>query len=684
MRFERVAALAGVLALGITAIVTSPAFTKERSPAMSDNPIIPRQVIFGNPERTSAQVSPDGRQISFLAPKDGVLNVWVAPLGQLDKAKPVTDEKERPIREYYWAHNSRYILYLQDKGGTEDFLLYATDPKTGKTRNLTPYEKTRAIIFGASVKHPDEILVGLNNRDPKWHDVWRFNVVTGKGTMIYKNEGFGGFVADDDLKLHYALKDQPDGGFLIQKMGPNNTLANFMTIPGEDSLTTTVFGFDVAGETLYGLDSRGRDKAALVTFDPKTAKATVIGESDKADVAHTIVDPATGKIQGYGVLYLKTEWMPIDPAIKGDLDFIASRIKGEWEITSRSMDSSLWIVVADPVTEPAYFALYDRKAKTLSRLFTIRPKLEGAPLSPMYPVVIKSRDGMDLVSYLTLPKGSDANNDGKPDAGPLPMVLYVHGGPWARDVYGYNATHQWLANRGYAVLSVNYRGSTGLGKGFTNAGDKEWGRKMHDDLLDTVDWAVKNRITTKSKAAIMGGSYGGYATLVGVTMTPKAFACGVDIVGPSNLDTLLSTIPPYWAAFFENFARRVGDPRTEEGKKLLAERSPLTFAAKIERPLLIAQGANDPRVKRAESDQIVSAMKAKNIPVTYVLYPDEGHGFAEPANRTSFYAVSEAFLSQCVGGRFEPVGDDFKGASIEVLEGVEHVPGVKAALAAGK
>jgi len=680
MHFNRLAALAGALAIGLTAVAAVPAITKERS-AMTKETLIPRQVIFGNPERTAALISPDGTQISFLAPKDGVLNVWVAPVGDLGAAKPVTDEKQRPIREYYWSENSKYILYLQDKGGTEDFLLYATDPKTGTTRNLTPFEKTRAIIFGSSVKHPDEILVGLNNRDAKWHDVWRYNVVTGKSSLVYKNEGFAGFVTDDNLKIHYALKDQPDGGFLVETMDAHGKLSPYMTIGGDDSLTTNILGFDVSGKTLYALDSRGRDKSALVTLDQKTAKATVIGESDKADVGAAIANPTTGKVEGYGVNYLKTEWTAIDPAIKADIDFINSQAKGEWDIASRNKADTLWVILHDPVTEPAHYWLYDRKARTLTKLFTIRPKLEGAPLSPMYPVVITSRDGMELVSYLTLPKGTDANTDGKPDAGPLPMVLFVHGGPWARDGYGYNSVHQWLANRGYAVLSVNYRGSTGLGKGFTNAGDKQWGRKMHDDLLDAVDWAVKDKITTRDKVAIMGGSYGGYATLAGVTMTPKEFACGVDIVGPSNLQTLLSTIPPYWAAFFENFARRVGDPRTEEGKKLLAERSPLTYASQIERPLLIGQGANDPRVKRAESDQIVAAMKAKNIPVTYVLYPDEGHGFAEPANRTSFWAVSEAFLSQCIGGRFEPIGNDFKGSSIQVLDGADHVPGLKQAMA---
>ena len=299
----------------------------------------------------------------------------------------------------------------------------------------------------------------------------------------------------------------------------------------------------------------------------------------------------------------------------------------------------------------------------------------------MWPQEIKSRDGLTLVSYLTLPKTADANNDGKSDK-PAPMVLLVHGGPWARDAYGYSGYAQWLANRGYSVLSVNYRGSTGFGKSFVNKSDGEWAGTMHDDLIDAVDWAVKQGVTTKDQVAIMGGSYGGYATLVGLTFTPDTFKCGVDIVGPSNLNTLLATIPPYWAAFFEQFAKRVGDPRTEAGKQLLEERSPLTHVAKITKPLLIGQGANDPRVKQAESDQIVKAMQDKKIPVTYVLFPDEGHGFARPENNKAFNAITENFLAKCLGGRAQPIGEDLKGSSVTVPTGADGVEGLSAALQA--
>jgi len=322
---------------------------------------------------------------------------------------------------------------------------------------------------------------------------------------------------------------------------------------------------------------------------------------------------------------------------------------------------------------------YDRPSKKAELLFTNRKALEGKPLAKMHPVVIKARDGLSLVSYLSLPKASDPDGDGRPDKA-LPMALLVHGGPWGRDGWGLDSMHQWLSSRGYAVLSVNFRGSVGFGKKFANAGDKEWAAKMHEDLLDAVKWAVDGKVADASKVAIMGGSYGGYATLVGLTFTPETFACGVDLVGPSNLNTLLSTIPPYWAPMFNMFVKRVGDPNSEEGKKLLQERSPLFRADKIVRPLLIGQGANDPRVKQAESDQIVKAMVEKKIPVTYVLYPDEGHGFARPENNLSFNAVAETFLAQCLGGVYEPIGDDFKGASISVPVGEEVVFGLKEAL----
>ena len=367
------------------------------------------------------------------------------------------------------------------------------------------------------------------------------------------------------------------------------------------------------------------------------------------------------------------------PTVRGDLAFLKAQLKADFTVGSRTLADDKWVVTAGAAKMPAAAYLYGRKAKTLTKLFDSRPALAGMPLAEMHPVVVKARDGLDLVSYLTLPPGSDPDGDGRPNAA-VPLVLLVHGGPWARDDYGFNRSHQWLANRGYAVLSTNYRGSTGLGKNFITAGNLQWGLKMHDDLIDVVDWAIKRGVTTRNQVAIMGGSYGGYATLAGMAFTPDRFACGVDIVGPSNLQTLLKTIPPYWTAGRVQFFKRMGDPTTEAGRKLLDIASPLYRAGQIAHPLLIGQGANDPRVNQAESEQIVTAMKAKNIPVTYVLFPDEGHGFQRPANNIAFNAVAENFLAKCLGGRAEPIGETIAKSSAKVPHGAEFAPGLTEAL----
>lgn len=644
--------------------------------------LIARKDLFGNPSRSGAAISPDGQSVAFLAPRDGVMNIWVAPIGDIEAAKPLTAETDRPIRRFFWTPAGDQILYLQDKGGNEDFLLYGVDVASAETKPLTPFEKTTVQIVAVSRQVPDAILVGLNNRDPRWHDVHRLDLKTGKLELVFKNDGYADFNADKNLKLRLAAKPLPDGGMELQSFGADGKLGKpILTIGPDDALSTGVEGIPAEGNVAYLLSTADRDKAALYTMDLTNGEKVLLAESDQADIGGILANPETGAVEAFNVDYLKDEWTPVGDAVAADISFLNEQAKGQWSVTSRSKDDNLWTIVIDRVTEPAAYYLYDRKAKNLTILFTVRPNLEGKPLAPMQALEIPSRDGKTLVSYLTLPPGADQDGDGKPDQ-PLPMVLNVHGGPWARDSFGYDGEHQWLANRGYAVLSVNFRGSTGFGKGFTNAGDKQWGRTMHDDLIDAVDWAINKGITPKDKVAIYGGSYGGYATLWGMTNTPDRFACGVDIVGPSNLNTLLASVPEYWAVFFEQLARRVGDSRTEEGKALLTERSPLTHVDKITKPLLIAQGANDPRVKQAESDQIVEAMKAKNIPVTYVLYPDEGHGFARPANRTSFYAVAEGFLSHCLGGRQEPVGSDFTGATIQVPAGADFVPGLTEALAA--
>ena len=642
--------------------------------------LIARSVFFGNPTRFQALLSPDGRWISWIAPRDGVLNVWAAPSGDLSKAKPLTEEKTRPIREHFWAKNSQLILFVNDRGGDEDFLLYGVSPEGGPLRSFTPFKKTRVIPIRSSRAHPDEMLIGLNNRVQQFHDVHRLNLVTGELKLVYENNEFSGFEADDDLRLRLATKERPGGATEVLRFDDGKT-EPFGSIPAEDSITTSTVSITGDGKTIYWLDSRGRDKAALVAQDLATGATRVLAENAKADVVGVLQNPVTRAAEAYEVNYLRNDWYPIGDAIRDDVKFLNARVaRGQWNVVSRDDADDKWVVMVDEIVKPISYYLYDRKSSKFERLFVTRPELEGKPLAPMYGVEIKARDGLTLPSFVTLPVGT---SKGSPHPGkPLPMVLVVHGGPWAQDVFGYRAEPQWLANRGYAVLQVNYRGSTGFGKAFVEAANRQFAGKMHDDLIDAVKWAIGNGIAQPDKIAIYGGSYGGYATLVGMTFTPEQFACGVDIVGPSNLVSLIESFPEYWKPFMEStWYRRVGNPSNPKDREDLLARSPLTRVADIKRPLLIAQGANDPRVTRKESDTIAAAMEAKKIPVTYVLYADEGHGFARPENRVSFYAISEAFLGKCLGGRNEAMPAGFPGAQLSVSHGIDVVPGLRQAVA---
>jgi dipeptidyl aminopeptidase/acylaminoacyl peptidase len=644
--------------------------------AIDTFPLIPRDHIFGNPSKEAGRLSPDGTWLSWLAPENGVLNVWIAPTTDPTAATVMTHSTDRPIREYFWSPDARTLLYLQDRGGDENFLLYGVDVSTRVERALTPFDETRVEVVGRSETIRDQMLVGLNNRDARFHDVHRLDLTTGELTLVMQNDGYVGFLADDHLELRMALRPNDAGGIdffpvidgeIAEAPSSGTTL--------EDSLTTGPAGYTTDGSTLYWLDSRDRNTAALYAEDVATGHRRLLGENDRADIGATMRHPRTGVVDGYAVDYLTTEWIALDPGIATSLDWLGGQLVGDFGVQSRTDDDRWWIVWNDPLTAPSATYVYDRVAGTLEHFYTARPELEAAPLQPMHPVEISARDGRILPSYLTLPPGADDDGDRVPDR-PVPMILFVHGGPWARDSYGYHPYHQWLANRGYAVLSVNFRGSTGYGKEFISAGNLEWGRKMHDDLLDAVAWAVDGGIADGDKVAIMGGSYGGYATLAGLAFTPETFACGVDIVGPSNLETLIATIPAYWTPMLRQLHERVGNPETPDGLALLQERSPVHAAERITKPLLIAQGANDPRVKQAESDQIVEAMQRADIPVTYVLFPDEGHGFANPSNNIAFSAIAENFLATCLGGRAEPVGAAVQESTADIVTGAEFVQGL--------
>ncbi len=664
-----VALLAGVL-LNTAVFGGDPVPT----PTGQETGLLPRSLFFGNPDRSSVEISPDGKHISFLAPVNGVMNVWVGPIEHPGSAKPVTQDTKRGIRQYFWAFTSQQVLFLQDEGGNENVHLFRVNLADHDIKDLTPEKNIRVRMNGISHRHPNEILIGLNDRNPAYHDVYRVNLSTGEKTLELKNDEFAGFIYDDDYKLRLSMKMKPDGTTLYSQPDGDGW-KEFLSIATDDSMTTRPAGFDKSGQVMYLIDSRNRDTGAFTTMDLKTGKQTVIAEDATCDAGDVMTHPTEDTIQAINFTYERSKWTFLDPVVKADFEVLGKVADGEVSVTSRTLDDKIWIVAFLMDNGPVRYYRYDRADKKATFLFTNRKALEGVPLQKMQSRVIKSRDGLDLVSYLTLPAGVDRENKGIASQ-PVPMVLLVHGGPWGRDDWGMNSLHQFYANRGYAVLSVNFRGSTGFGKKFVNAGNLEWAGKMHDDLIDAVDWAIKEKIAIPEKVAIIGGSYGGYATLVGLTFTPDKFACGVDIVGPSNIVTLLSTIPPYWAPLVQMFKDRVGDHTSEAGKQFLADRSPLTHVDRIKKPLLIAQGANDPRVKQSESDQIVKAMTEKKIPVSYVLFPDEGHGFQRPTNSLAFNAVTEAFLAKHLGGRYEAVGEAFKDSSITVPAGVEGLPGV--------
>jgi len=641
-------------------------------------PLIPREVLFGNPDKALARLSPDGTRISYLAPVNGVLNVWVGPADDLDSAEPVTNDTNRGISSYFWAYTNEHILYTQDQAGEENWRAYSVTMETGETTDLTPFEGVQARIQAVSQEFPDEILIGLNDRDITTHDIYRVNITTGEKRLVMENEGLSDFTTDNEYNVRFAERLTSDGGKEILKATEAGGWEPFMEIAMEDSLTTAITGFDKTGTILHMTDSRDRNTVAFSTLDITTGEQTLIAEDSRSDVSDSIIHPTEKTVQAVAFTYERKHWQIIDESIAGDLAYLKTVADGDFEVVSRTLDDNYWMVAYLMDDGPVRYYRYDREENQAEFLFTHKKALEDMQLAKMHPAVIKSRDGLDLVSYYTLPVGSDSDSNGRPDE-PLPMVLLVHGGPWTRDNWGYDYWHQWLANRGYAVLSVNFRASRGFGKAFINAGNLEWGGKMNDDLIDGVNWTIQEGIADPDQVAIMGGSYGGYATLWGMTNTPDTFACGVDLVGMSNLTSFILGLP-YWQADIELIATRIGDPRTEEGRAFLAERSPLSYADQIKKPLLISQGANDPRVKQAESDQIVHAMQDANIPVTYLLYTDEGHGFARPENRLSFFAVAEAFLAEHLGGRYEPIGDDFEGSSVTVPVGAEEVPGLAEAL----
>jgi len=610
--------------------------------------LIPRRILFGNPERISPRISPNGTSLAWIAPHNEVLNVWTAPVGpdgvDWDSAQVVTNDTDRGIRVFLWAHDGRHLLYLQDTGGDENWRLYDVDVTTMQHRDLTPFEGVQAQILATEKDLPDEVLVGLNRDNPALHDVYRLNLTSGDLVKEVENPGFAGWVADTKLVTRVGVGLEPDGSLVVKvRDGAGGDWRLLRTLPAEDALTSAPIAISPDGTTMLAMSSLDADTGRLVRVDLGSGAEAVIAEDPDADVSGVRVHPDTREPQVVTWVKERTEYRVLDPALEADVAAIRALHPGDPDIVAHDHSDMVWLVAFTNDTGPIPYFLYDRQRREGRFLFDHRPELSEYELAPMEPVSFQARDGLTIHGYLTFPPGV-----GRKD---LPMVLNVHGGPWARDVWGFDPAAQWLANRGYLCLQVNFRGSTGYGKAFVNAGDREWGNAMQNDLTDAVEFAIGQGWADRERVAIFGGSYGGYAALAGVAFTPDLYRCAVDIVGPSNLKTLIETIPPYWQPQIALFHQRVGNPETDA--EFLWSRSPLSRAASIKTPLLIAQGANDPRVKQAESEQIVAALRDAGIDYEYMLFPDEGHGFAKPENRLKFYAAAERFLARHLGGRAE-------------------------------
>ena len=642
----------GLLILSILLLVTFVAPVWAQSP-----PIIDRELFFGDPEIAGAQISPDGAFIAFLKPFKGTRNIWVKKTADpFTSAKPITADTKRPISAYFWSRDGKYILFVQDKAGDENYNVYAVNPADAPAagqdvpaaRNLTEVKGVRAIIYSVPRSEPDAIYVGINDRDAAWHDLYKVKISTGERTLVRKNtERITAYVFDLKDQLRLASRSAENGDTEVLRVDADKFTKIY---------SCTVFEacgpirYHKDGERVYFQTNKGSgvDLVSLELLNPATGKEEVV-ETDpmkRVDFGNAIFSEASDSLIAttYDDERERIYWK--DKGFEADYKDLQKQLPGkEIGFGSSTKDEKLWLIYANADTDPGSTYLFDRSTKKLTLQYQSREKLNRSYLAPMKPVKYPSSDGMEIPAYLTLPKGVAAKN--------LPAVIVPHGGPWYRDTWGYNAFAQFLANRGYAVLQPNFRGSTGYGKKFIDASNKQWGDKMQDDITWGAKYLIAQGIADPKRVGIMGGSYGGYATLAGVAFTPDVYAAGVSIVGPSNLITLLESIPPYWEQIRKLFYERMGDPNTPEGKAQLLRQSPLTAAAKIKTPLLVIQGANDPRVNKRESDQIVIALRDRGFPVEYMVAPDEGHGFARPVNNSAMFASAEKFLAKYLGGRYQ-------------------------------
>lgn len=677
LRSHRAAVLTSAL-LGAAIIIGAMPAVGAEPDAVQRTSLVPRDALFASPTYSELQISPDGKQLAFLHPLNGVLNVWIAPLDDIEAATAVTRFDTRPPDSFQWSPDGRYILVLKDVGGEEQSQLWVANLEERTVTNITADPAVQTKIVKLSKRRPGEILVGMNIRDRRYRDIYRIDLATGQRTEVFRNErNYIDVVADPDFNIRLAVRGNADGSstyFRLDPAGPSE----FMTIPLASLRNSKILGLDGAG-TLLMFDSRISDKANLVSVDLATGKQSLLAASGRADIVDSLFDEASGALLATREDPLVSEWTVRSEDARAEFAALQAAVAGPFKIVDQTPDNARWLLLETVPSRPDRYSWWDRKSRTLTPLVSTRPGLAQRPLPRRVPVMIGSRDGLTLPSYLTLPTNAKLGADGMP-AAPVPMVLLVHGGPWLRDDLAFDAQHVWLANRGYAVLSVNFRASGGFGSDFMAKGDRKWSETMHDDLLDGVQWAIGKGVTAKGRVAIMGLSYGGYSTLVGLSFTPDTFQCGVDLAGPSNLVRQVASMPDWWTWQRPQFVNRVGDPATRQGAADLMRRSPIARVDAISKPLLVTNGANDPRVFPDQSDEIVGALTARGKPVTYAFYPDEGHVYAKDATNISFAAIAEHFLSKCLGGPAEPYGDDLVGSRVELKAGAQFLPGLEAAL----
>lgn len=612
--------------------------------------LIPRSILFSDPEKYLVKISPNGKFLSFLAPFQDNLTVWWAPCEHPEQAQPVVSNEQHPIKEYQWARSSEYLLYFFDQGGDENWQLASVEMKSGKTQIHTE-RGVQARIFGQSPSQPGKVLIGLNQRDKRFHDVYCLDLHSGEHSLVYENNRYWDFFANAQLEPAIAITVGSEGlTYWDLEKNKGIAQARLHDAFGQYFYPRMRLGLSENNQTLYLVQGLETNTSSVAVVDRNTGVAKLLGNDPLADICDVLLDPLTQAPLAYAINYDRKKWVGLTPEIQADLDYLSGLDAGDIEIASQTADNRQWTVNFLHDTGPIRYYLFNRLHRDQTRfLFDSHSAFKRYTFSPMKAVKITARDGLECLAYLSLPQAFSS-------AKPVPLVLMVHGGPNYRDVWGFNSVHQWLTNRGYAVLSVNYRGSIGYGEAHFKAGNGEWAGKIQTDLLDAVEWAIAQKITTRDKVAIMGRSFGGYATLVGLTMTPDHFCCGVDIVGPANLETMAKHFPPYWQAMRSAIHGMIGcDPDTEDGKAYLRERSPYYYAKNIKKPLLIGHGANDVRVLQSESDHLVETMQANKIPVTYAIFPDEGHQFLHPGNRMAFYALAERFLAESLGGKYEPI-----------------------------